>query len=313
MTRRSGFAMSSRFGEESKWEKTLHKISKQLGHILQSIGDATYPFRYKAKDILYKTPNEKKLLNSDCGRLCPKAWLVALGLALAAFATFSFVLRLVPDEVVLQIVPWALTLKQLPIWACFLLALLGGWMVGTHPMRTRKHGVLDFEKKRLDEMWWSRDVDRDTIENKYLTLYCKAISNIVQTVQPPSQSMMYAEMRGCDILIEALTFDAVPMDFSPYHPANTHKRDAMTENLSRQDIKDMYQRYDDACKKAYDIVQIWTSKSTGLGDAKISVHSLEASNMREVSDAIRELGDKLGIESSIDAYMSGVPIEDLIS
>lgn len=152
-----------------------------------------------------------------------------------------------------------------------------------------------------------------TLEKKYSDLY-SAIQIIlkIECIADP-KSMMITEMRGMDRLIEAVSCGYMDMSFSPYHYSHAASHIKRRFELSKVDIKEINDRYDDAAEKISNISQIWKSESLGLGGVRIPLHSLEEREVRALIDKIRTLGDKLCLEGAIETYMSGVPVEDIIA
>lgn len=68
-------------------------------------------------------------------------------------------------------------------------------------------------------------------------------------------------------------------------------------------------RCDEFSKELNDIIQIWSSRSVGLCGNKIVLN--EAEKLEESFEKIQTLGRNIGIDTGIQSYYEGVPVEDI--
>ena len=299
---------SSPLALEPKWKENLRRITRKIN----KVDTATRQQRYAMKGILYRKPKDTNKINDKCQRLNPKIWLMVLGFVIFTLSAFSAFTHLVSDDILKIALPWALGLKGVPLWLDVIGIICGTWMFCTHPMRYHGHGILNIKQRTSSAD--THELDMKTFEKKYSDLY-SAIQSIlkIECIADP-KSMMITEMRGMDRLIEAVSCGYVDMSFSPYHCSHTAgSRMIRRFGLSQTNIRDINDRYDDAVGKISDISQIWESESLGLGGVRIPLYSLEEREVEILIDKIRALGDKLCLESAIETYMSGVPVEDVIA
>lgn len=297
---------NARFEPESRWEAWARGLFERIDKLIDKLDTSTIEARDKVKALLYRKPKESNKFNSQYKRLCPKAWMMVLGLLFVSASAFCLCAHVVPATVFEATVPWLSWSTNIPLWCCIAGIGVGMWMFITHPLRYHGHGVLELKHPISKDI--GRDsIDDETMRDKYHRLYSRSISKFVTFSRIRPSSMYTTEMRGLDSLVEAVSFGHVQMDFSPYLNHGSCKK------LTKAQRKEIYARYDDAIEKMSAISEIWASKSTGLGDIRIAMFSLEPSEVQMARDNITAFGEKLGIESSIAAYMDGVPLEDVIS
>lgn len=296
----------ARFEPESRWEAWARGLFESIDKLVGKLDTSTIEARDRAKALLYRKPKETNKFNSQYKRLCPKAWMMVLGLFLVPVSMFCLCAHVVPLSAFEATVPWLSWCASVPVWCCIAGIGVGMWMFITHPLRYHGHGVLEL-KHPISEDIGRYSLDDETMRDKYCRFYSESISKFITFSRIRPSSMYTTEMRGLDRLVEAVSFGHVQMDFSPYLNHGSCKK------LTQAQRKEIYARYDDAIEKMSAISEIWASKSTGLGDIRIAMFSLEPSEVQMVRDNIIAFGEKLGIESSIAAYMDGVPLEDVIS
>lgn len=295
-----------------------NKNDEKVGAFLQRIDNAVASFRlafyhkvnHPIKKALFKLPRSCKR-NEMNGRMRPKMFVLIAGLALVALSSLCLgyaIAKYAPSGSSIEThLPWLAFAgaAPLPIWIAT--ALLGTWMMSSTPHQNREHGILNAMVANPE-----RTFSADSIVSKY-----EKLSNSASKMFQVRDSFIGDSVRhfgiynGIDDIVEAMSFGTIPIkEFSVAQEGTP----CYALKGSKESEKRIYARYDEAVKHFDDIMDIWTSKmGLSMYHTKFAMTSFRDFDRAKKLEEIAELGRQLGVDQTVSAYISGVPLEDILA
>lgn len=297
--------------EESEHDKKLDDFFQKIGDSIASFRLAFYhKVNHPIKEALFRfpTPGKKNKLNN---RMRPKLFVSFIGFALISLSAICLayaIAKATPSGAcVSDYIPWLSFLDAIPAVVWIFTALLGTWMMSSTPHPNREHGVFRGLPARPERRFG---------DSGFCSRYDK-LSESASRIFDVRDSFIgegtwsYGIWEGIDDVVEAMSFGYIPIKEFSVAQEGTPCYDLKG---SRKEEREICAKYDDAIEKFGGIMDIWSSQvGLSLRHATFYLTSFRDYDRTEKLAEIAALGKQLGVEEAVDAYMSGVPLEDVMA
>lgn len=300
--------------EKNPCEEAIGQGTRNISNMLLHAWNALYDrVLFPIKRVLYKT-SKNTTINDECERLSPKTLVIVSGIILVLVSVSLFSVQIIPQEVIDITIPGLLFVHAIPIPVSIMGFLLGVWMTASHPKKGRGHGIIDY-CFLTDEPYDVKEArKRDTIENKLFPYYQKMYASMLDLLYPSGKSLCKhalwdSECEGVDAIVKALTFEHVDVPSFSYFSKKKSEQGKMTED----EIQAMIGKYKEATKAFADVMQIWRASFAFGQETRFVIYEVRPWRINDTLDDITRVGRAMGIEDAVNAYMAGVPIEDVLA
>lgn len=301
--------------EKNSCEEAIGRRTRNISNTILRAWNTMYDrVLFPMKRILYKT-SKNKTINNECERLSPKTPVIVSGIILVLLSAALFSIQIIPQEVIAMTIPGLSFAHAVPIPVSVMVFLLGVWMTASHPMKGRGHGVIDYYFLTGEPYDVKEARKLDTIENKLLPYYQKMYTIMLDLLYPSGGKSLFkhflwgSECEGVDEIIKALTFGHIDVPSFSCFSKKKSEQGQMTDD----EIQAMTDKYEEATKAFADIMQIWRASFASGQETRFVIYEVRPWRINDTLDDITRVGRAMGIEDAVNAYMAGVPVEDVLA